>query len=304
MAEDLFRNESAADFSQAADRESMTAALATVRASLGQTYPLFINGKDEPARPTAVSVNPARPAEVIGHACQATADDLDAAVAAARLAFSTWRETAPEARAAYLLRAASALRSRIWQATALLVFEVGKQWDQSSHDVTEALDFLEYYAREMVRLATPARLPSGPGGARSEPVLLRTERGRGRRRPLELPAGHQLRDGLGGHRHRQLRRLQALQPVSGHRPHARGHLPRGWIAARCLQLRALQRRGSGRSSGGARRCRSDRLHRFEGRGSQDQRAGRQASTGAAPHQEGHYGARREERDHRRRGRRH
>ncbi len=163
MAEDVFRNEPAADFSQAANRESMTAALTTLRASLGQTYPLFINGKDEPGRPTAASVNPAHPAEVVGHACQATADDLDAAVAAAGVAFSTWRETDPKVRANYLLRAASVLRSRIWPATALLVFEVGKQWDQSSHDVAEAIDFLEYYAREMVRLAAPVRFPPGPG---------------------------------------------------------------------------------------------------------------------------------------------
>jgi RHH-type transcriptional regulator, proline utilization regulon repressor / proline dehydrogenase / delta 1-pyrroline-5-carboxylate dehydrogenase len=163
MAEDVFRNEPAADFSQVAERESMTAALATVRASLGQTYPLFINGRDQPGRPTAASVNPARPAEVVGYASQATADDLDAAVAAAGASFSTWRETDPEDRAAYLQRAASALRRRMWQATALLVVEVGKQWDQASHDVTEAIDFLEYYAREMVRLGTPMELRSGPG---------------------------------------------------------------------------------------------------------------------------------------------
>jgi predicted delta-1-pyrroline-5-carboxylate dehydrogenase group 2 len=163
MTEDLFRTESAPDFSQTAQRERMTAALRTVRASLGQTHPLFIDGRDEPGRPTAASINPARPAEVVGHACQATADDLDAAVAAAKAAFSTWRERDPKARAAYLLRAASALRSRAWDATALLVFEVGKQWDQSAHDVAEAIDFLEYYAREMVRLAAPVELPPGPG---------------------------------------------------------------------------------------------------------------------------------------------
>ena len=126
MAEDVFRNEPGADFTQAADRESMTAALASVRASLGQTYPLFIDGGDEPGRPTAGSTNPAHPREVIGHACQATAADLDAAVAAARAAFSTWRETDPQARAAYLLRAASAsaadlagdrpTRARSWEA--------------------------------------------------------------------------------------------------------------------------------------------------------------------------------------------
>ena len=163
MSEDVFRNEPAADFSLADNREAMTAALTSVRASLGQTYPLFINGRDESGRRTVASINPARPAEVVGYACHATADDLNAAVAAAGETFSRWRETDPEARAAYLLRAASALRSRIWQVTALLVFEVGKQWDQSSHDVTEAIDFLEYYAREMMRLAKPTELPSGPG---------------------------------------------------------------------------------------------------------------------------------------------
>jgi RHH-type proline utilization regulon transcriptional repressor/proline dehydrogenase/delta 1-pyrroline-5-carboxylate dehydrogenase len=165
MTADVFRNEQAADFSQAANRERMTAALTTLRASLGQKHPLFIDGRDEPGRPTAASINPARPAEVIGRACQATADDLDAAVAAAKNAFSRWRETNPETRAKYLLRAASELRSRVWEATALLVFEVGKAWDQASHDVTEAIDFLEYYAREMVRLGKPAVLPPGSGEA-------------------------------------------------------------------------------------------------------------------------------------------
>jgi RHH-type transcriptional regulator, proline utilization regulon repressor / proline dehydrogenase / delta 1-pyrroline-5-carboxylate dehydrogenase len=163
VTEDVFRNEPAADFSQPAVRESMAAALTAARASLGQSYPLFIDGKDVAGRPAVASLNPARPAQVVGHACQATAEDLDAAVAAARVAFSTWREVRPEARAAYLVRAASALRGRIWEASALLVFEVGKPWDQANHDVTEAIDFLEYYAREMVRLGTPVELPSGPG---------------------------------------------------------------------------------------------------------------------------------------------
>ena len=107
-------------------------------------------------------MNPARPAEVVGYACQANAEDIDAAVAAAKAALTTWRETDPRVRATYLQRAASALRSRKWEATALLVLEVAKQWEQSSHDVSEAIDFLEYYAREMVRLAKPVRLPSMP----------------------------------------------------------------------------------------------------------------------------------------------
>ncbi len=162
MIEDAFENQAAADFSQAADRDAMTVALASIRASFGRTYPLFIDGDDAPGRPTAASLNPARPAEIVGYACQATADDVDRAVAAALGAFATWRETPPDSRADYLFRAASALRARIWEATALLVFEVGKPWDQASHDVSEAIDFFEYYAREMIRLGVPRRLPPGP----------------------------------------------------------------------------------------------------------------------------------------------
>lgn len=163
MSDDVFHNEVAPDLSQAVNRESMKAALATVRASFGQACPLFIDGRDEGDRPTAASFNPARPAEIVGHACQATADDLEAAISAAKNTFPSWRDTDPEVRASYLVKAASVLRSRLWQATALLVYEVGKQWEQSLHDVTEAIDFLEYYAREMVRLAKPRSLPAAAG---------------------------------------------------------------------------------------------------------------------------------------------
>jgi RHH-type transcriptional regulator, proline utilization regulon repressor / proline dehydrogenase / delta 1-pyrroline-5-carboxylate dehydrogenase len=163
VAGEPFQNEPAADFSQAADRECMIDALSQMRASLGKTYALHIDGKDISGRSTAASVNPARPAQVVGDACQASAEDVDAAVAAAKNAFSTWRETSPEVRAEYLRHAAAVLRRRVWEATALLVFEVGKAWEQANHDVAEAIDFLEYYAGEMVRLGTPLELPPGPG---------------------------------------------------------------------------------------------------------------------------------------------
>jgi RHH-type proline utilization regulon transcriptional repressor/proline dehydrogenase/delta 1-pyrroline-5-carboxylate dehydrogenase len=43
------------------------------------------------------------------------------------------------------------------------VLEIGKQWDQAYADVTEAIDFLEYYAREMIRLGEPQRIGTAPG---------------------------------------------------------------------------------------------------------------------------------------------
>jgi RHH-type transcriptional regulator, proline utilization regulon repressor / proline dehydrogenase / delta 1-pyrroline-5-carboxylate dehydrogenase len=40
---------------------------------------------------------------------------------------------------------------------------VGKQFDQAQADVAEAIDFLEYYAREMIRYGKPQRMGRAPG---------------------------------------------------------------------------------------------------------------------------------------------
>ncbi len=55
------------------------------------------------------------------------------------------------------------MRSRRQELAAWQTLEIGKQWDQASADVAEAIDFLEYYAREMMHLAVPRKLASPPG---------------------------------------------------------------------------------------------------------------------------------------------
>jgi RHH-type proline utilization regulon transcriptional repressor/proline dehydrogenase/delta 1-pyrroline-5-carboxylate dehydrogenase len=62
-----------------------------------------------------------------------------------------------------LRRAAEAARRRIFEFAAVQVLEVGKQWDQAYNDVGEGIDFLEYYAREMLRLGSPRRQGRAPG---------------------------------------------------------------------------------------------------------------------------------------------
>ncbi|MFU8807194.1 MAG: L-glutamate gamma-semialdehyde dehydrogenase, partial [Bradymonadaceae bacterium] len=46
---------------------------------------------------------------------------------------------------------------------AWMVWEVGKTWREADGDVCEAIDFCEYYGREMIRLASPQRLGHIPG---------------------------------------------------------------------------------------------------------------------------------------------
>ncbi len=84
-------------------------------------------------------------------------------MAAADAAFATWRNTPAEKRAAILIKAAEIARKRDVALSAVQVLEVGKQWGQAFNDVGEAIDFLEYYAREAVRLGTPRNLGKVPG---------------------------------------------------------------------------------------------------------------------------------------------
>lgn len=160
---DRFANEANVDFTIPGSREAFPAATARIRENLGQTYPLYIGGEDVETSETLDSYNPAKTSEIIGHVCQAGTAEVDRAIAAAKDALPAWRAKAPEERAEYLFKAAQIARQRIFDLSALQVLEVGKQWDQAYGDVTEAIDFLEFYAREMLRLGQPRRVGRAPG---------------------------------------------------------------------------------------------------------------------------------------------
>ena len=180
-----------------------------VHGSLGLTYPLVIGGERILGPGTIPSVNPARPGEVVGDVVAATPQDVHDALDVATAAFATWSRVPVGERADLLFRAAAALRERNDWYDALMVYEVGKTWVEADADTAEAIDFLEFYGREALRLADPA-------GARAEPVerrqraALRAARGGGDHPALELRAGDHGRHDLGGGRHREHRRAQAL----------------------------------------------------------------------------------------------
>jgi len=133
-------------------KELFPRAIAHLRQELGKSYPLFIGGKDVVTDDTIDSINPANPDEVIGRVCQAGTKEAEEALTAAEKAFQTWRDTSPSERAEYLVKAAAIARKRIYEFSSYQVLEEGKQWAQAYNDLCEGIDFLEYYAREMLRL--------------------------------------------------------------------------------------------------------------------------------------------------------
>ena len=158
-----FSNDPAVDFTRSDHRDAFPEALALVRQQMPKICPLSIDGKDKATADQMQSINPANPSEVVGYVSQAGPEEAKAAIAAAKKAFPAWRDTPPRERAEYLLKGAAAARRRIFEFAAWQVLEIGKQWDQAYSDVSEAIDFLEYYAREMIRYGEPQRLGHAPG---------------------------------------------------------------------------------------------------------------------------------------------
>src|SRR5271167_82084 len=81
---------------------------------------------------------------------------------AALQAFESWSRTTVQERASLLVHTADLLRSRKMDYMAWLVFEVSKNWGEADADISETIDFCEFYAREALRLAkseTPVQLP-------------------------------------------------------------------------------------------------------------------------------------------------
>ena len=157
-----FRNEPFTDFTTQENKRAMQEALRAVRAELGQRYDLTIAGSPVQTAATFNSVNPASPSEIIGTHYTAGAEEANTAVEAAQSAFAKWSKTSVEERVSLLIRAADLIRQRHFYFCAWLTLEVGKNWGEADADVGETIDFLEFYAREALRLdaaTTPIQFP-------------------------------------------------------------------------------------------------------------------------------------------------
>jgi 1-pyrroline-5-carboxylate dehydrogenase len=157
-----FVNEPFFDFRKEDNVRRMRAAIAKVRGQLGREYDLIIGGKHVKTSDKIKSINPASPSEIVGMHQKAGKEHVEPAMAAALNAFESWRHTSVEERASLLFRVADRLRERKMEYMAWLVFEVSKNWVEADADISEAIDFCEFYAREALRLSkaeTPVQLP-------------------------------------------------------------------------------------------------------------------------------------------------
>jgi len=151
------------DFSTPESRATFEKALDLVRAHLGEEHPVVIGGEVSKGPTYFASSNPARPSQVIGRFTAATREQAAQAVEAAGRAFATWSRVSAAERVAYLIEAAKRMRERRHEFSAWMVLEVGKSWPEADADTAEAIDFMEFYAREMLRYDASHPLTQLPG---------------------------------------------------------------------------------------------------------------------------------------------
>lgn len=159
-----FRNEPLSDFKGNPEHfRRMQEAIQDVEKELGGKYPLVIGPERIETKDTFNSCNPSEKNRVVGTFSKGDASSAALAIQKAEAAFESWSRTPADTRIALLVSTAKILRDRKFHYAAWMVYEVGKSWAEADADVAEAIDFCEFYAREMARLSGPQPVTPVPG---------------------------------------------------------------------------------------------------------------------------------------------
>ena len=158
-----FKNESCTDFSQSANRKKQEQAISHVRAAFGKEYPIVIGGERVFMEQKFNSFNPSKSSEVVGVFQKGDPVVANRAMDVALSAFEDWKHVPPKKRAEYLFKAARLMKKRRFELNAVEMVEVGKSWPEADADVAEAIDFLEFYGREMLRYGQDQPVVKSPG---------------------------------------------------------------------------------------------------------------------------------------------
>ena len=163
MAIPKFSNEPVLDFTKPANKKKQLDALKKIKSGLGQEFPILIGSEHIRLDEKFKSFNPSRPAEVVGVFQKGNATLANKAMDVALAAFERWKTVAPAKRAAVLFKAAAIMKKKRFDLNAIMILEVGKTWPEADADTAEAIDFLEYYGREMLRYGEEHPVVKNPG---------------------------------------------------------------------------------------------------------------------------------------------
>lgn len=163
-----FKNEELTDFTAKRNASAFRDALEKVRTELNKEYPVIIGGEKLFTEDKISSLNPSNTEEIVGRVSKASPEMADRAIETASAKFEEWKNVPAKKRAEYLFKAAKLMRKRKHVFSAWMVFEVGKNWAEADGDVAEAIDFMEFYGREMLRYDAGRKLVKIKGEENSQ----------------------------------------------------------------------------------------------------------------------------------------
>lgn len=150
------------DFTKQEAFDKQKEALAYVNSQLGKEYANIIGGKEVFSEKKTKSLNPANPDELVGLFQKSGQEQAEMAIQTAYETFQTWQYFPAEERAKFLFKAAEVCKRRRFEINAWMIKEVGKNFAEADADTAEAIDFLEFYGREMIRYSQTQPLTAMP----------------------------------------------------------------------------------------------------------------------------------------------
>jgi RHH-type proline utilization regulon transcriptional repressor/proline dehydrogenase/delta 1-pyrroline-5-carboxylate dehydrogenase len=147
-----FVNEPDTDFSLAHNRTFIAAILQRWKQRAPFDVPLQIGGELRAAPPHMEGFDPSRPGIVPYRFAIAAEDEIARALRCAEQAAASFGRSSLDERAAMLGAVAHGLRAQRGELIAAMVLDAGKRVDQADTEVSEAIDFADYYAQSFREL--------------------------------------------------------------------------------------------------------------------------------------------------------
>jgi 1-pyrroline-5-carboxylate dehydrogenase len=142
--------------------QAFEAALNRIRSKPPQSHALYIDGRDQPAAVTREKITPIDRGQSLGRFAEASAADVDLAVAAAKRAFPAWQRLPVKERIRLLRRVGEIISERVYDIAAALSLEVGKNRLEALGEVQETADFFELYCDDFLKGNFDHTLPDDP----------------------------------------------------------------------------------------------------------------------------------------------
>lgn len=159
-----FDNEPDTDFSLPANRKWAQEITRHWKKHKPSPIPLVFGGEEHFSNEEGKGYSPSHPHQPLYVYAKAQKEDIQSALESAEQIFDEWSNTSFEHRSQLLARAAQILRERRGELIGAMMLDAGKTILEADPEVSETIDFAEYYRRQMEKMGETKNLKWNPKG--------------------------------------------------------------------------------------------------------------------------------------------